>query len=155
MAIVLPCGLVSVGACVSVACDCGLHVQVWPFLRAPTTPPLSAGPPDSFWDLPPVPVPLATTVGFILHPVPPDQNPLGLPWNFRIKTLSWPPCLTRGPPPICAPVAPWPPPFLQPSGLFLLQSLCTHTMQCALFLEGCSFINHSPSCRSKRRDHFL
>lgn len=35
--------------------------------------------------------------------------------------------------------------LFQPTGLFLPQGLCTWMRQCALYPEGCSLVNHSPS----------
>lgn len=88
-------------------------------------------------------VPLATTVGSVLSPVPPDQNPPGRPWNLRIKTPMWPPrpwvsnssglpALPGPPSPIHSPVAPLASfEFLHPCGLFLSQGLCTCMRLCA------------------------
>lgn len=63
-------------------------MQVWPLLRAPASPPLSAGPPNSLQELPPHSIPWATTLGFTLSPVPPDRNPPGVTLEFETPTWN-------------------------------------------------------------------
>ena len=45
--------------------------------------------------------------------------------------------------------------LLQPTGLFLPQGLGTCMRQCALCPEGCSLVDHLPSCRYKPRCHLF